>query len=101
MKKRTAALLALLGINQHLSAEQRHDLGQAGLHVTPGGAVAAGSKMAGLALADWVALASLTFIIFQVGYLIWKWRRDYLREEERKARGVPSSSDLGRLEADE
>jgi hypothetical protein len=101
MKKRTAALLALLGINQHLSAEQRHDLAQAGLHATPGGAAAAGFKMAGLGLADWVALGSLTFIVLQGGYLIWKWRRDYLREEERKARGVPHSTDLGRLEADE
>jgi len=38
MNKRLVSLLALLGINQHLSAEQRHDLMSAAYQSAPGAA---------------------------------------------------------------
>ena len=42
------------------------------------------------------------FVALQAFYLIWKWRRDYLREIERKANGRPvPETGLGKLETDE
>ena len=31
----------------------------------------------------WAAVIGLLFIILQIGYLLWKWRRDIRRERER------------------
>ena len=47
-------------------------------------------------------MATISFVVLQAVYLVWKWRRDYLREIERKAMGRPAPrTDLGALEADE
>jgi uncharacterized membrane protein YfcA len=105
MSKRLASLLALLGINQHLSAEQRHDLVNAGYQAAPGAAAAGGARVAGLPLSDWLVLASLAFVALQAAYLVWKWRRDARRDQERqedRRRGRPvPETDLGALGADE
>lgn len=105
MNKKLASLLAMVGINQHLSAEQRHDLVTAGYQTAPGAAAAGGARVAGLPLSDWLVLASLAFVALQAAYLTWKWRRDARRDHERqedRRRGRPQAdTDLGRLEADE
>lgn len=84
MKKALASMLALLGIHQHLSAEQKQDIASAAYHATPGAVTAGGFRLAGLPLSDWLVLASLSFIALQAAYLVWKWRRDYLRDQARQ-----------------
>lgn len=106
MNKRLTAMLALLGIHQHLSAEQKHDLAAAAYHSAPGAAAAGGARMAGLPLSDWLVLASLAFVLLQAAYLVWKWRRDARRDEERqedrrRGRRVAPETDLGSLGAEE
>lgn len=104
MNKRLATLLALLGIHQHLSAEQKHDLATAAYQATPGAAAAGGAQMAGLPLSDWLVVASIAFVALQAGYLVWKWRRDARRDQERqedRRRGRPTETDLGELGAEE
>lgn len=104
MNKRLATLLALLGIQQHLSAQQKHDLATAAYQATPGAAAAGGARMVGLPLSDWLVVASIAFVALQAGYLIWKWRRDARRDHERqedRRRGRPVETDLGTLGADE
>jgi hypothetical protein len=36
----------------------------------------AGATIAGLTLNEWVAIATITYIVLQAGYLLWKWRRE-------------------------
>ena len=84
MKKALASMLALLGIHQHLTAEQKQDIASAAYHATPGAVTAGGFRLAGLPLSDWLVLASIAFVALQASYLIWKWRRDYLRAQTRQ-----------------
>ncbi|UUE95345.1 hypothetical protein ACJJWD_09575 [Comamonas testosteroni] len=105
MKKRFAALLALLGISQHLSAQQKQELATAIQYSTPGAAAsatAAGAKLMGFQLSEWLILSSIALVALQGGYLVWKWRRDYLRDEQRekdrKAGLRVADTDLGSLE---
>lgn len=85
MKKYLVSLLALMGIHQHLSAEQRQDIVGAVMHATPGAAAGGVFKIAGLPLSDWLVVASLAFVVLQAAYLVWKWRRDYRRDQQRRA----------------
>ena len=104
MNKRLATLLALLGIRQHLSAEQKHDLATAAYQATPGAAAAGGARMMGLPLSAWLVVASIAFVVLQAGYLVWKWRRDARRAQEHqedRRRGRPVEADLGELGIDE
>lgn len=107
MNKRITTLLALFGIHQHLSAEQKHDLATAAYQATPGAAAAGGARMVGLPLSDWLVVASIAFVVLQAAYLIWKWRRDARRDarrdlerQEDRRRGRPPETDLGELGAD-
>ena len=85
MNRRLLALLALIGVHGHLSAEQKHDIANAAYQAAPGAGAAAGSRALGLPLSDWLVLASIAFVALQAGYLVWKWRRDSRREEDRRA----------------
>ena len=62
MKQRLVTLLALVGINQHLSAEQRHDLANAAMQTAPGAAAAGGARVLGLPLSDWAVMATISFV---------------------------------------
>lgn len=75
--------LAMIGVHEHLSAEQKHDLVQAGMQVTPGAAAATGAHAMGWQMSDLLALVSILFVLAQLAYLVWKWRRDSRREDER------------------
>ncbi len=84
MKKAIATLLALLGIHQHLSAEQKQDIASAAIQAAPGAGAATGATYGSLPAADWLVLFSVLFIILQGAYLVWKWRRDYRRDQLRQ-----------------
>lgn len=43
-----------------------------------------GAAIAGVTLNEAVAAATLFYILLQAGYLIWKWRRAYVQEKERR-----------------
>ncbi|MBB6559570.1 putative membrane protein YfcA [Acidovorax soli] len=104
MNTRFASLLALLGIHQHLSAEQKNDLATAAYQSAPGAAAASSAGAVGLPLSDLLVLASIAFVALQAAYLVWKWRRDARRDQERqedRRRGRPVETDLGSLGADE
>lgn len=83
--KTTVAVLAAIGVHGSLSAEQRQDLANAVLQAAPGATAAGLTRFAGLPLADWLILLSMSFIALQAGYLIWKWRRDARLDAERQA----------------
>lgn len=102
MKKASAAILALLGIHQHLSAEQKQDLAGAVVVHTPGAAAASAARLThngypspeaypgvsqyfGIPASELLFFASISFIVLQAAYLIWKWRRDYKREQLRRS----------------
>ncbi|WP_313331561.1 hypothetical protein ACQYWY_06740 [Comamonas sediminis] len=87
MKKALVVFLAAIGVNRHLSAEQRQDIANAAYHATPGAAATGVFKVWGLPLSEWLVVASLLFIALQAGYLVWKWRRDYRRDLARRALG--------------
>ena len=78
------ALLALVGINGSLNAGQKHDISNAAIQAAPGAVVTAGTRFMGLAPSDMLAVLSATFIVLQIAYLIWKWRRDARHEDERE-----------------
>lgn len=102
MKKVLVSLLALMGIHQHLSAQQKQDLVIAAAQTAPSAVASSGARIAGLPLSDWAVLATIGFVTLQFAYLVWKWRRDYLREAERRANGHPVPvTDMAKLEADE
>lgn len=84
MKKALASMLALLGIHQHLSAEQKQDLAIAAVQATPGAVTTGAYRLGGLPLSDWAVVATIGFVALQAAYLIWKWRRDYRRDQERQ-----------------
>ncbi|MGF6211744.1 hypothetical protein [Comamonas sp. 4034] len=101
MNKALASFLALLGIHRHLSAEQKQDLVGAVYQTTPGAVTAGGFRLAQMPLSEWLILSSIGFIILQAAYLVWKWRRDYRRDEERQQDRLAGKrlqdTDLGEL----
>ena len=89
------ALLAVVGVNGSLNADQKHDLSTAAVQATPSAVAAVGSQGMGLALSHILTGLSITFIVLQIAYLVWKWRRDARREDERESdrqRGVTDQS---------
>lgn len=43
----------------------------------------AGLVLGGVSLQDWVLLAALAYTVLQAGYLIWKWRREWLAKRSQ------------------
>lgn len=85
MKKIFAALLALIGVHQHLTAEQKQDIANAAWHASPAAAASGVTKAWGMPLSEWLVVASIAFIALQALYLIWKWRSDYELKQENRA----------------
>lgn len=77
-------LLAMIGVHEGLSAQQKQDLVGAGIHTAPGASAGGAFKLSGLPLSEWLVIASIAFVILQALYLIWKWRRDYKRQAQRE-----------------
>jgi hypothetical protein len=57
-----------------------HDASMAAAKVS----IPAGAMLLGFTLNEWVAIATLVYIVLQSGYLAWKWARDY-RASKRNA----------------
>lgn len=75
MNKALASMLALLGIHQHLSAEQKQGIAIAAVQ-RPEAASAGAERLGRLPLSDWAVVAIIAFVAMQAAYLIWKWRRN-------------------------
>lgn len=101
MKRAFVSLLLALGVHGRLSAEQKDDLGTALTQAAPGATAAGATRLAGLPLSEWAVIASILFIVLQVAYLVWKWRRDARREDDRIKRLGPIDSLQGGLRCDE
>lgn len=98
MKKIYLALLALMGVNQHLSADQRQDVASASAQVAPGAVASYATHAWGLTPANLVAYISVLFLVLQVAHLIWKWRRQSKIDATRALHGLPPApTDWGKL----
>lgn len=84
MKKWVLALLALIGVHQSLSAQQKQDLVGAAIFTAPSVSAGGGFRLAQLSLSEWLVVASILLVVLQGMYLIWKWRRDYKRQAQRE-----------------
>lgn len=90
----------LLGMADGLTPEQKHDIAKAGLQVAPAGTASVGATITpaseftflGFTGNSWVVFASLFFIVLQIAYLIWKWRRQAKIDASRQAAGLPLES---------
>lgn len=38
---------------------------------------AAGTTILGLPLSEWAVIATISYIVLQAAYLVWKWRREH------------------------
>lgn len=83
MKKRILMLLSLLGINEHLNAQQKSDIASAAYQAVPSTTAATGFTAMGVSASEWLVLLSIGFVVLQAAQLIWKWRRDYINETRR------------------
>lgn len=83
MKKLFIAFLAYIGASQGFSQEQKHEVAKAVYQVAPSTVAAAGTKIAGIPLSDWLVVASIFFVFLQISFLIWKWRRQIRLDKSR------------------
>lgn len=47
---------------------------------------AAGAVASAVTMSEWVAIATITYVIVQAGYLVWKWRWEHIEKTEARAR---------------
>jgi len=82
-----------------VTPEHKHEALMQGAASLPSwGAI--GIWLLGVPVEKWAAAAGICFIVVQMAYLGWKWRRDIRREDERLRRGEPpppSTSDKATL----
>jgi hypothetical protein len=57
------------------------DLSKAAAELTPP-VVFGAVRLAGMSLPDWVAAATLVYIVLQAAHLVWRWRRQAKRNSE-------------------
>ena len=79
-----------------MTPEQRHDLAVQSLNASPSIAAILATKVLDLSVDTVLGLAGIAFIAVQAGYLLWKWRRDWKRERERRAARQPPPEDTDR-----
>lgn len=72
-----------------MTPEQRNDALVQGLSAAPSLAAVLATKVLDLTIDNWLALAGIGFIALQALYLLWRWRRDWKRERQRRAAGLP------------
>lgn len=81
-----------------MTPEQRHDIVVNGLQATPSLVAILYTKALDLSIDNWLGITGILFIGLQALYLLWKWRRDWKRERERRKAGrPPPSTDRGDL----
>lgn len=59
------------------ASEITRDIANAGLKTAPPVAVSLAARIAHLSLADWVAVATLIYVVLQSAHLLWKWFREW------------------------
>lgn len=87
MKRLLITLLALIGVHQHLSAQQKTDLVNAAGQIAPGAGASVVAQAWGWSPANILTYLSVTFMLLQIAYLVWKWRRQAGIDAANKAVG--------------
>lgn len=68
------------------------------LNASPSIAAILATKVLDLSVDTVLGLCGIAFILVQMGYLLWKWRRDWKRDRDRRAAGLPPpDTDRGHL----
>lgn len=58
-----------------MTHEQKLDVAQEAVKSAPPVAVTAISGLLGFSLHDWVLVATLVYVVFQIAWLVYKWQR--------------------------
>lgn len=61
---------------QEMAQRVAHDVSVAAAKIAPPAAL----MFFGLTLNEWVAVATIVYLVLQIGYLVWKWRREMRRK---------------------
>jgi uncharacterized membrane protein len=56
-----------------MTPEQKSDLASEAIKAAPPVAITTAVTIGGLTLNEWVAIATLLYIVLQSGWLVWKW----------------------------
>jgi uncharacterized membrane protein len=56
-----------------MTPEQKSDLASEAIKAAPPVAITTAVTVGGLTLNEWVAIATLLYIVLQSGWLVWKW----------------------------
>ena len=56
-----------------MTPEQKSDLASEAIKAAPPIAITTAVTVGGLTLNEWVAIATLLYIVLQSGWLVWKW----------------------------
>lgn len=67
-----------------MTPENRHDTLLQVATAAPAGIAVVATKVLGLTIENWVGICGILFLVLQAAYLVWKWRRDILRERRRR-----------------
>lgn len=67
-----------------MTPEHKVDVAAEAAKASPAVAVAAATSVFGFSLNEWVAIATLIYIILQAGWLVWKWYHAATDKRERK-----------------
>ena len=47
---------------------------------------AAGAVASAITMSEWVAIVTITYVVVQAGYLLWKWRWEHIEKIEARER---------------
>lgn len=56
-----------------MTPEQKSDIASEAIKAAPPVAITTAVTVGGLTLNEWVAIATLLYIVLQSGWLVWKW----------------------------
>ena len=56
-----------------MTPEQKSDIASEAIKAAPPVAITTAVTIGGLTLNEWVAIATLLYIVLQSGWLVWKW----------------------------
>lgn len=70
-----------------MTPEQKHDAVMQAAQAVPATAAIVATKVLGFSLNEWLAIASIAFIVLQAGYLLWKWRNEWRARARRREAG--------------
>lgn len=60
------------------------DIASEAAKAAPPAVITTVAAVGGLSLNNIIGIATLTYIVLQAGYLLWKWRRDWRRERDHE-----------------